>query len=81
MKSSLTAVKLLGAFLTLCSLVIFLLPINAGASNIPPGFLDTLIDDEPAPWPKYATDHQLELMQLSDPPAGGAEMAGEKGKG
>ena len=80
MKDSLTALKLLAAFLALCAVVTFFLPIDAGAANISDEFLDTLVDDEPAPLPKYATDYQLEQMQQQqNPPLAGAEMAGEEG--
>ena len=59
-----TKVKTFVSFLCLYMLAVFLLPVNAQASGlVDQAYLDSIVDDEPNPLPRYATPNELQLMK------------------
>ena len=76
MKQLLTTVKVkaMVGLLGLCALVVFSAPVDAHAGTVPADYLAGIVDDEPNPLPRYAT--QEELLQAQQMQALGAETLG-----
>ncbi len=63
MKQLLTTAKVMVSLLCFCALVVSSVPVDAYAGTVPADYLASIVDDEPNPLPRYATQEEEQLLQ------------------